>query len=386
MFCVWKPVSKTMRLSVSTGEQVSRNEAHSVNIERIHLASSWRKSLGGRSIHTNLCHWAIHIAHRLPIIPVLFFTISGHAMAFDIEAHRGGRALMPENTLPAFANALSMGVDTLELDINVTRDGAIIVSHERALNPDITRDAAGNYVAPPGIPFVKLSLDEVKTYDVGQIRPDSAYARQFPDQHALPGTRIPKLTEVFDLVRRSGDGHVRLNIETKIDPDHPDQSPEPERFVTLLLDLLKAEKFSDRVMVQSFDWRTLQLVQKRAPTIPTVYLTIQRGRSPTVLFDQASRWTAGFNIADHGHSVPRTIKAAGGAIWSPFFRDVDAALVAESHRLGLKVVVWTVDKADDMARLIDLGVDGIISDNPDLLRKVAAEKGLPLPPGAPVKP
>jgi glycerophosphoryl diester phosphodiesterase len=224
-----------------------------------------------------LCHWAIHIAHRLPIIPVLFFTISGHAMAFDIEAHRGGRALMPENTLPAFANALSMGVDTLELDINVTRDGAIIVSHERALNPDITRDAAGNYVAPPGIPFVKLSLDEVKTYDVGQIRPDSAYARQFPDQHALPGTRIPKLTEVFDLVRRSGDGHVRLNIETKIDPDHPDQSPEPERFVTLLLDLLKAEKFSDRVMVQSFDWRTLQLVQKRAPTIPTVYLTIQGG-------------------------------------------------------------------------------------------------------------
>jgi glycerophosphoryl diester phosphodiesterase len=84
--------------------------------------------------------------------------------------------------------------------------------------------------------------------------------------------------------------------------------------------------------------------------------------------------------------VPRTIKAAGGVIWSPFFRDVDAALVAESHRLGLKVVVWTVDKADDMARLIDLGVDGIISDNPDLLRKVAAEKGLPLPPGAPVKP
>ena len=156
--------------------------------------------------------------------------------------------------------------------------------------------------------------------------------------------------------------------------------------MTLLLDLLKAEKFSDRVMVQSFDWRTLLLVQKRAPTIPTVYLTIQRGRSPTVLFDQASRWTAGFNIADYGHSVPRTIKAAGGAIWSPFFRDVDAALVAESHRLGLKVVVWTVDKADDMARLIDLGVDGIISDNPDLLRKVAAEKGLPLPPGAPVKP
>lgn len=324
--------------------------------------------------------------HRLSIALVLCFVISGNAMAFDIEAHRGGRALLPENTLPAFANALSMGVDTLELDINVTRDNAIVVSHERALNPDLARDASGNYVAPPGIPFAKLSLDEVKTYDVGQIRPGSAYGRPFPDQHAVPGTRIPKLAEVFDLVRRSGDTHVRLNIETKIDPDHPDQSPEPERFVTLLLDLLKAEKFSDRVMVQSFDWRTLQLVQKLAPAIPTVYLTIQAGRSPTISLDQASRWTAGFNPADHDRSVPRTIKAAGGAIWSPFFRDVDAALIAESHRLGLKVVVWTVDKTDDMARLIDLGVDGIISDNPDLLRKVAAEKGLPLPPGAPVTP
>ena len=307
-------------------------------------------------------------------------------MAFDIEAHRGGRALLPENTLPAFANALSMGVDTLELDINITRDNAIIVSHERVLNPDLARDALGNYIAPPGIPFVTLSLDEVKAYDVGQIRPDSDYARQFPDQRALPGTRIPKLSEVFDLVRRSGDAHVRLNIETKIDPDHPDQSPAPERFVTLLLDLLKAEKFGNRVMVQSFDWRTLQLVQKLAPAIPTVYLTIQMGRSPTISLDQATRWTAGFNPADHDHSVPRTIKAAGGAIWSPFFRDVDAALISESHRLGLKVVVWTVDKADDMARLIDLGVDGIISDNPDLLRKVAAEKGLPLPQGAPVTP
>ena len=324
--------------------------------------------------------------HRLPIAAALCCVISGNAMAFDIEAHRGGRALLPENTLPAFANALSMGVDTLELDINVTRDNAIVVSHERALNPDLARDASGNYVAPPGIPFAKLSLDEVKTYDVGQIRPGSAYGRPFPDQHALPGTRIPKLAEVFDLVRRSGDTHVRLNIETKIDPDHPDQSPEPERFVTLLLDLLKAEKFSDRVMVQSFDWRTLQLVQKLAPAIPTVYLTIQAGRSPTISLDQASRWTAGFNPADHDRSVPRTIKAAGGAIWSPFFRDVDAALIAESHRLGLKVVVWTVDKTDDMARLIDLGVDGIISDSPDLLRKVAAEKGLPLPPGAPVTP
>ncbi len=308
------------------------------------------------------------------------------APAFDIEAHRGGRALLPENTLASFANALSMGVDTLELDTGVTRDGVVVVSHERGLNPDLARGPDGQYVAPPGIPFVKLSLDEVKQYDVGRIRPGSAYAAQFPDQRAVPGTKIPTLKEVFDLVRRSGDDRVRFNIETKIDPDHPDESPGPDRFVALLLDLVRAEKFAGRVMVQSFDWRTLQLVQKLAPEIPTVYLTVQSGKSPTVAPDRATAWTAGFDPAEHGHSIPRTISDAGGAIWSPYFGDVTEALIAESHALGLKVVVWTVNREADMARLIDLGVDGIISDHPDLLRQVSAGQGIALPKGSPVTP
>jgi len=314
------------------------------------------------------------------------FLINGEVMAFDIEAHRGGRALFPENTLPSFANALSMGVNTLELDIGVTSDGTIVVSHERGLSPDLARNADGVYVAPPGTPFVRLRLEQVKKYDVGQIRPGSRYAAQFPDQHAVPGTPIPTLREVFDLVRKSGDRNVRLNIETKIDPHHPDESPDPERFVALLLDFLKAEKFADRVMIQSFDWRTLQRIQKLAPAIPTVYLTLQKGSGATIFLDKASDWTTGFNPAEHGKSVPGAIKAAGGAIWSPYFGDVDADLIAESHRLGLAVVVWTVNKPADMVRMIDMGVDGIISDRPDLLRDIAGEKGIALPAAAPVTP
>ena len=326
------------------------------------------------------------MAWRVMAVAICFLFTSGEVMAFDIEAHRGGRALFPENTLVSFANALSMGVDTLELDIGVTQDGELVVSHERGLNPDLARDANGAYVAPPGIPFVRLPLAEIKKYDVGRIRPDSDYARQFPDQHAMPGTPIPTLREVLALVRKSGDDQVRLNIETKIDPNHPDESPAPDRFVALLLDLLAAEKFEGRVTVQSFDWRTLLLVQQRAPAIPTVYLTIQRGKAPTVSLQNATEWTAGFNPAEHGGSLPRTIKDAGGAIWSPYFGDVTPELVAESHRLGLKVVVWTVNKKDDIARLIDLGVDGIISDRPDWLRQVAGEKGIALPKGFPVTP
>ncbi|WP_438743635.1 glycerophosphodiester phosphodiesterase [Bradyrhizobium sp. U531] len=312
--------------------------------------------------------------------------IAEQVMGFDIEAHRGGRALLPENTLPAFANALSMGVDTLELDVGVTADGEIVVSHERGLNPDITRDASGAYLAPPGTPFVKLRLADIKTYDVGQIRPDSNYAKQFPDQRAVAGTRIPTLSELFALVRKSGNSRVRFNIETKIDPNRPDETLDPEGFVAKLLGLIDAEKFSDRVMIQSFDWRTLRLVQQQAPKIPTVYLTLQRGSAPTIALDKATNWTASLSPADHGGSLPRTIKAAGGAIWSPYFGDVTTALVSEAHELGLRVVVWTVNKREDMARMIELGADGIISDRPDLLREVAGEKGIALPAGTPVEP
>ena len=307
-------------------------------------------------------------------------------MGFDLEAHRGGRALLPENTLPAFANALSMGIDTLELDVGVTSDGEVIISHERGLNPDLARDASGTYVTSPGTPFVKLRLEEVRAYDVGQIRPDSAYAKQFPEQRAVPGTRIPTLAQLFALVRKSGNTRVHFNIETKIDPNRPDESLDPQGFVAKLLGVIEAEKLTDRVTIQSFDWRTLQLAQRRAPGMPTVYLTLQRGSGQTVALDKATNWTAGFSPADHGGSLPRTIKAAGGAIWSPYFGDVTAELIAEAHALGLLVVVWTVNKPEDMTRMIELGVDGIISDRPDLLRQVAGEKGIALPTGTPVAP
>jgi glycerophosphoryl diester phosphodiesterase len=262
----------------------------------------------------------------------------------------------------------------------------IIVSHERWLSPDLARGPDGTYVKPPGIPYQTITLAEVKKYDVGRIRPGSAYAANFPDQKPVDGTPVPTLAEVFALVRKSGNPHVRLNIETKIDPNHPENSPEPSHFVDLLLDLLQRENFADRVMVQSFDWRTLLLVQSRAPQIPTVYLTMQSSPEANVTLTAKSAWTAGFDPVDHGGTVPSAIKAAGGKIWSPYYRDVTKDSVKEAHQLGLTVVVWTVNKPEDMARMIDLDVDGIISDRPDLLRQTASAKGIHLPAATPVTP
>src|SRR6201996_9565104 len=160
-------------------------------------------------------------------------SVSLPVFAFDIEAHRGGRALFPENTLVSFSGALSMGVNTLELDMGITKDDVIVVSHERWLSPDLAKGPDGNYVAPPGIPYVGIPLSEVKKYDVGQIRPGSKYAENFPEQKPVPGTKIPTLAEVFAMVRKSADSRVKQNLETKVDPNHPENSPDPERFVPL---------------------------------------------------------------------------------------------------------------------------------------------------------
>jgi glycerophosphoryl diester phosphodiesterase len=333
---------------------------------------------------TLVCTASALILLGMPAHGALAETPAARLGPFDIEAHRGGRALRPENTLQSFANALSMGVDTLELDMGVTKDGVLVVSHERGLNPDLARSPNGLYVSK-GIPYVKLTLAEVKTYDVGQIRPGSDYAARFPDQLSMPA-RIPTLAEVFELVRRSGNHHVRLNIETKIDPNHPEESLDPPHFVSAVLDLLRREKFADRVMIESFDWRTLQLVQKQAPAISTVYLTQQEQPEENIYLDKPSPWTAGFDPRNYGGSVPRAVKAAGGKIWSPLYSDINPRSVAEAHSLGLSVVVWTVNDPEDMSRLIDMGVDGIISDRPDVLRSVAAKKGITLPRPAPVSP
>jgi glycerophosphoryl diester phosphodiesterase len=300
------------------------------------------------------------------------------ASAFDLEAHRGGRDLCPENTLPCFSTALALGVSTLELDLAVTADNVIVVSHDPRLNPDLARGPDGAYVAAPGKLIVSLTAAELRTYDVGRIRPDSSYAAAHPDQIARQRTPIPTLAEVITLAKKSGDKQVRLNIETKTNPERPDETRSPEQFVALLLDLLRRENFLARVIIQSFDWRTLRLVQQQVPQVPTAYLSQQGGNEPDAVAKRRS-WTAGFDPADHGNSMPRAVRAAGGRTWSPYYQDVNASIMTEAHDLGLQVIVWTVNDRAEMARLIDLGVDGIISDRPDILRDVAARKGIALP-------
>lgn len=315
------------------------------------------------------------------IVPVFALTVmSFSAHAFDLQGHRGARGLAPENTLPAFETALRTGVTTLELDVAVTKDDVLVVSHDTRLNPDITRAPDGTFLQEPGPAIRSLTFAQLQTFDVGRIRPDTAYAARFRDQRGMDNVRIPALTDVFDLVKRLGADHVRFNIETKITPDSGNETPPPEVFAAMLAKAVRDAGLASRVSVQSFDWRTLKAMQTIAPEIERVCLTIETLTEDNIRRGKASAWTAGLQIDDFAGSVPRLVKAADCAVWSPFFRNLTAAQVREAHGLGLKVIPWTVNDMDALKLMIETGIDGIITDYPDRGRAALPKNVTPPPP------
>lgn len=310
------------------------------------------------------------------------------ATTFDLQGHRGARGLAPENTLAAFARALSLGVTTLELDTGVTSDGAVVVSHDSLLNPDLTRDAAGRWIEGSGPALFQLTLAELRRYDVGRLKPGTPYAARFAQQDPVDGQRIPTLDEVFALARKAGSQTVRFNVETKMDPRHPEQTPAPEPFAEAVIAVVRGAGMEKRTTLQSFDWRTLRHARKVAPEIETVCLTVQQPGDDNVQAGQPgpSPFLAGLDVDDFGGSVPRLVRAAGCAVWSPNARDLEPGAVAEAHAQGLKVVPWTVNEESEMNALVQAGVDGLISDYPDRLRLVLARRGVPLPRPTRVRP
>jgi glycerophosphoryl diester phosphodiesterase len=318
---------------------------------------------------------------------VVSLLLTSSALAFDLTGHRGARGLAPENTLPSFALALSLGVTVLELDTAITKDGVIVISHDPSLNPNITRDKDGKWLAKPGPAIHSLTFNELQQYDVGRLKPDTNYAKSFPEQKAVDGTRIPRLVDLFALVKKSGNDRVRFNIELKVSPLKPDETLDPETYTKRVVELIHKEGLEARTSILSFDWRTLQVVQKIAPKIPTVYLSVQQRSSDNIAAgkSEGSPWTAGFQYKDHG-SVPKMVKAAGGGTWAPYFGDLTETSQKEAHDLGLKVAVWTVNDPAQIKKMLDLGVDEITTDRPDLVRQAMAEHGMALPSATPVQP
>jgi glycerophosphoryl diester phosphodiesterase len=315
------------------------------------------------------------------IAALAFALVTLQVAAIDLQGHRGARGLAPENTLAGFRTALGIGVTTLETDVALTRDHVLVLSHDPRLTPALVRGPDGLWLAADGAPFIELDYADLARYDVGRLNPAHKYATQWPMQKPADGERIPTLAELLALARDArspGGAPVRFNVETKITPLAEVPTADPANFARAVVTAVLSAQMGDRVTVQSFDWRTLLEVKRLAPQIATVCLTIESSGMNTVRLgaEGASPWHAGLKAAEHGNSLPRLARAAGCSTWSPFWRNVTEPLVAEAHGLGLRVVPWTLNEPADMERMIDLGVDGLITDYPDRARHVLAAKGV----------
>jgi glycerophosphoryl diester phosphodiesterase len=322
----------------------------------------------------------------------------GHHRDFDLQAHRGGLALVVENTLPAFANAIELGVSTLELDVQITEDGHAVVTHDRDLNPAKCVDTQPAFPGDPEFPYVPgrtyvkdLTLAQVRTIDCGSLRQPG-----FPGQELSPGERMPLLSEVFDLVNAYRAHQVTLNVEPKVEAGAPEQTAPREQFVQVVAREVRRAGLVDQVTIQSFDWGALMRIRQVEPRLPIVALTngqqfLQAGQPG------ASPWLGGIDIDDFTGSLQQRYVAATASFGADAVSPVHGhpehdtvedptyvpfttpELVTAAHRAGMEVVPWTINDRATMEALIDIGVDGIITDQPDLLRSIMDERGLKLP-------
>lgn len=308
---------------------------------------------------------------------------------FDLEAHCGGRDVRPENTLYSYAYAIELGATSIECDMQLTKDGQIVMSHNPILNSDITRDENGNYIKNNKYDIRLMTVDELKKFDVGVMDPNCG---EYYDLHGKTqftyDAKIPTLEELMQLIQSYGDKNIVLNIETKSYPDPASagykNNADPKKFVEVFNNIVKKYNMEDRVVLQSFDWQTLIEMKKLNPNISTSALWQEQpswGRDSESLRryeKKKSPWLGGLDIKDYQGNPVKAAHAIGADIISPYYTEISKQDVDEAHSLGMKVVPWTVNNEKDMTMLPDMGVDGIISDKPWLLKQVLEKRNIKL--------
>ena len=309
---------------------------------------------------------------------------------FDLEAHRGGRDVRPENTLYSFAYAMELGVTTLEMDMQMTKDGQIVISHNPKMSWILAKGPDGKYAPKNNPPDIRtMTLAQVKEWDLGTMNPEAGdyYDSHGKPQLACPGAKMPTLAEVFELANAYGNDKVIFNIETKSYADPKDDgyinNPDPAVFSKAVYDVIKKYNMQNRVTLQTFDWRTIKEFRKLDPNITLVALTCEQpswglgGLYRRVNESAPSPWMGGLNINDFkGDDYIAAAKKIGADIVSPYFMELSPDKVAQAHELGMKVVPWTVNSEKDMNMLIDMGVDGLITDKPHIARALLVKRGI----------
>jgi glycerophosphoryl diester phosphodiesterase len=319
-----------------------------------------------------------------------------YANSIDIYAHRGYRAIAPENTLIAYQDALKIGVDVIDADVQLSKDHVLVVTHDLTLNKAITKDSKGQWIRDSK-PIKTMTLKEIQSYDVGSVKKNSSIAAMYPHRLNIPHVHIPTLKAVLLYLKSIPNSQARLQIELKTDPTQAAISSTPMAIAKALNQCLVETEMVKRVEVQAFEWQALIDLHRLNPAIKTAYLTAHTTEAMNAqqakLNHYDPKWTAPLKPQDFDFNYPRMIAQLHGTFWEPYEGDLSKATLDQAHTLGLKVVSWgwtEYEKTDFnyniINQLMHWGIDGIITDRPDILRGLEAAQGFSPPPAYPNAP
>ncbi|MEL0437861.1 glycerophosphodiester phosphodiesterase family protein [Phycobacter sp. K97] len=286
-----------------------------------------------------------------------------------IFGHRGAPDVLPENSLQGFEHTIASGADGIELDVLLTRDGVPVVTHNHRLLADTTRDASGAFLTAEGPDVRNLTYAELCAFDVGGIRPGSDYAKKHPQQQELADARIPRLSEVLDLVAKA-DRPIDVLVELKHDPEDSAE-PHPEDFLRATAEVIAATGTQGACLIHSFNWQILTAARKLAPEFRRSHLTMSKTIHPSGNLYDGSPWLDGASADPE--TMLRDLAAIGATVWSPLFWEMTADQRALARDLGLKVMVWTLRGDEAIRKGLAADVDGVITDDPAMAIRLRQE-------------
>lgn len=293
-----------------------------------------------------------------------------------IYGHRGARGVFPENTMPGFDYLTQIGVDAVEIDVLTAKDGVPVVTHNPHLLPETTRDTDGTWLTVPSPRVCDMDMVTLEGFDVGAIRPGTRYHMRFSEQARLNHVSVPS----FDAFCNWAQAHPDfvLDIEIKSFAEDPHLTLPPKELAAAIVQTVKQHGLMDRAIWQSFDWRVLHAMRDMNPDLPLGYLSqiVPPGSDIDGNIYDSSPWMDGVVPDNHDAGLPGAIVADGGDFWCPYFKDLTPASMAQAKSLNLPVNVWTVNTPSDIARMAQMGVDGIITDYPARAQNVLTELGL----------
>ena len=294
-----------------------------------------------------------------------------------IYGHRGARGDLPENTLESFKYLFENNINAYETDILISKDFIPVITHDFRLDPSLTKDKEGNWIEDENIKIYDLTYEELLKFDVGSLNKLSRYGRRFVNQKTLENQKIPKLSELLDLSSKNISDNLLINLEIKSTPDEENLTPTPEEMVKLVMQEVNKSTLQNKIIVSSFDWRTLTVMKKLYPEISRAYLTFQQQagiKIKNTIYNR-SPWMSYLPFFEN-HELPKIIKSQGGEAWHPYHKDITKKLVDISHQENLPVNVWTVNKDYDMLKMVEYGVDGIMTDYPLRLKELCEKENI----------